>query len=63
MIIHDSKTNLCVYPNFDSGEYMGTFTVLHNELKYIRADDIKFLKVQIAIANAVKSMLDKKEDE
>lgn len=61
MVIHNHKTNLTVYPNFDSGEYMGTFTVLHDELRYAPADDIKFLNVQIVIASALKKLFDKKD--
>ena len=42
MIIQDKKTGLVIYPNFDSGSYMGSWTFLHKELEYIDSSDPKW---------------------
>lgn len=63
MIIHNEKTGLLVYPNFDSCEYMGTYTIVHNELKYISYTDEKFFKLQVAIAMALKTVLEKEDND
>lgn len=58
MIITDKKSGLCVYPNFDSGSYMGSWRIQHNELNYIDSSDPKFDVCSMLISTYVGKYLD-----
>lgn len=64
MIISDKDTGLYISPNYDSGSYMGSFTVVHEDLKHISYDDPKMIALQVLIASAVSKVFDEgKNDE
>jgi len=58
MIITDKNTGLFIHPNFDSGSYMGSFTLLHNELKNLDCQDPKWDVCSMLISTYVGSYLD-----
>jgi len=58
MIIKNKNNGLLVHPKFDSGEYMGSFTITHNELKYLDCEDPKWDVCSLLISTYVGSYLD-----
>jgi hypothetical protein len=58
MMLQNKENGLFISANFDSGEYMGTFTVMHDELKYANSRDKRFDTMTLLIGAYVGSYLD-----
>ena len=60
MIIKNKNNNLFIKPNFDSGTYIGTFTIEHDKLNNLDLEDPKWDICSLLIATYVGSYLDGK---